>query len=82
MPFKTRKQKESAAKHRYTFIENRVIYEVDDKREVKTDDGLKTKTAQSKKIAETVNTDAELIKIFLAASIIIGTQIILRLTLS
>lgn len=82
MPFKTRRRKESAVERRFTWTQNQSVgYQTTAGLANSTsDDNAKaTNVNGAKKITETVNTRADLIKIVLAASVIVTVQVILRL---
>ena len=77
MPFKTRKRKQTASERRFTFVESKVEY-VGPAADVRH---AKVATVAGKRIDETVNTRADLLKIVGAAALIIIVQLVLSLTL-
>lgn len=77
VPFKTRRRKQTASERRFTFIENKVVYDAP----TPTASQSKASTVSLKRIDETVNTRADLFKIVIAASVIIVVQVALSLTL-
>lgn len=88
MPFKTRRQKETAAARRFTFADSgSVQYSASDKSAVETKTKPERVVQQEPKrttggIENLDYVRRDLLKILFAASLIIGAQILLRLTLS
>ena len=89
MPFKTRKQKETATQRRFTLGNNVLVSyrgggekkEIDAKIESLSSSG-KSKDQVENKIVETVYIHGDLLKILFAASILVVAQITLGLTLA
>ena len=85
MPFKTRKEKESATERRFAWTnEQTVSYQnVGEKNQVRTSSevNIRNEPKVRKRIAETVYVRSDLIKIIIIASAIISLQAILSLTL-
>ena len=85
MPFKTKRRKQSASERRFAFVESQLIYPGVGKLELVKADQAKPRVGKASdgiRIVETVNTSYDLLKILLAAGIIISVQLLLALTLS